>query len=98
MPIVRPRSAIPEQELWRDSESERRGAANAFRAVGPKFDVHHIFITPDRSTVKFATTVFNLALPYPKTKRRLSSREAIIQIVQTAAMCYTTVSSSSGRA
>jgi hypothetical protein len=64
---VRPASpAKPGREARRDSEYERCGTANVFRAVEPKAGRHFTFATPDRSAVEFAQVVFELADQYPQ--------------------------------
>lgn len=66
---VRPATASPGREAWRDSKYERRGTANAFLAVEPKAGKHFCFPTPDRSGFQFAQVVLELAMSYPGAKK-----------------------------
>jgi hypothetical protein len=63
---VRPASgAQPGREARRDNEYERRGTANAFRAVEPKAGRHFTIPTHDRSAFEFAQVACRLATQYP---------------------------------
>ncbi len=58
----------PGREARFDSEYERRGTANVFRAVEPKAGRHFSFATSNRCGVEFAKALFELALAYPEAE------------------------------
>jgi len=60
-----PSAAAPGREARRDSEYKRCGTANVFCAVEPKAGRHFTYATPDRSAVRFAQAVIDLAIKYP---------------------------------
>jgi hypothetical protein len=60
-----PSAALPGREARRDSEYKRCGTANVFCVVEPKAGRHFTFVTPDRSAVRFAQVIFELAMQYP---------------------------------
>ena len=63
---VRPQSAAaPGREARRDGEYERCGTANVFCAVEPKAGRHFTYATADRSAVRFAQVMVDLAIQYP---------------------------------
>ena len=60
--------ATPGREARYDSEYRRCGTANVFCAVEAKAGRHFTFVTPNRSGVEFAKTLFELALAYPEAE------------------------------
>jgi len=60
-----PSAAAPGREARRDGEYERCGTANVFCAVEPKAGRHFTYATADRSAVRFAQVMVDLAIQYP---------------------------------
>lgn len=58
----------PGRLLWRDSEDNRRGTANAFCAVEPKAGRHFTKITPTRASPEFADFLRGVVSHYPAAK------------------------------